>query len=71
LHLIFRVERTMKSFSVVVLLLAFIGLAAAFFRPATPIQVGESMPQGMGLDNESVPRDDKITPVSENDILTL
>lgn len=54
----------MKSFSAVLLLLAFIGVAAAFFKPAAPFQK-ESVPQGMGLDNESVPRDDKITPVSE------
>lgn len=52
----------MKTF--LLLFLALVGVAAAFFRPAVPFQV-ESMPQGahMGLDNENVPRDDKITPV--------
>jgi hypothetical protein len=54
----------MKSYSVVLLLLAFVGVAAAFFRPAVPHQV-ESMPQGatFGLDNENVQMDEKITPV--------
>lgn len=54
---------TMKSLFAF-LLLAFIGVAAAFFRPAAPFQVGE-MPQGghVGLDNENIKADENIQPV--------
>lgn len=44
-------------------LFAFVGVAAAFFRPAVPFQV-QTMPYGedTGLDNEHVQVDEKITP---------
>lgn len=45
------------------LLLAFVGVAAAFIRPAVPFQV-QNMPYGedTGLDNKDVQMDEKITP---------
>ena len=52
----------MKSFALL-FLLAFVGVAAAFFRPAVPFQV-QTMPHGedTGLDNKNVEMDEKITP---------
>eukprot|EP00544_Gedaniella_sp_CCMP2646_P015146 CAMPEP_0202488704 /NCGR_PEP_ID=MMETSP1361-20130828/6665_1 /ASSEMBLY_ACC=CAM_ASM_000849 /TAXON_ID=210615 /ORGANISM="Staurosira complex sp., Strain CCMP2646" /LENGTH=62 /DNA_ID=CAMNT_0049118331 /DNA_START=12 /DNA_END=200 /DNA_ORIENTATION=- len=53
----------MKSFALSLLLLALVGAAAAFFKPVEPFQVqAPPMTRTAGLDNEAVPKDEKITP---------
>lgn len=56
----------MKSFALTLVLLALVGVAAAFFKPAVPVQVHAPPMMGTGLDNEHVIADNKITPVRKN-----
>ncbi len=59
----FHKSSTMKSFALTLVLLALVGVAAAFFKPAEPVQLQAPPMMGTGLDNEHVMADEKITPV--------